>query len=177
MPSSQSDPPPHPLPPPSGTPDRRKLLEAYQEVVRTTRLQPVTRRRRRLPVPDKTPFWLGVSFVICLLLALIILQPAWLFNHPPAESPQSQEASLRIRMYVEIDRIQRYKEANGKWPESLQEAGVDGSGLVFERRGPGYILTGTNGGLTLRYRSTETPEDFLGNSYEVVRERARGKQK
>ena len=38
-------------------------------------------------------------------------------------------------------------------------------------------LTGTNGGLTLRYRSTETPEDFLGNSYEVVRERARGKQK
>ncbi len=171
MTSPDFDPPPRHNPPPSGKHDRRALLEAYQEVLRTTKSRP---RPRRLVVPDRTPFWLGVSFTILGLLALLIFQPAWLFNRPPDETPQTQEASLRIRMYVEIDRVLRYKEAHGRLPENLAEAGGDSTGLSFEHRAGGFILSGSNGMISLRYRSTEPPEAFLGNSYEAVRERARG---
>ncbi len=174
MPPSHLDPPPQPPPPPVGKPDRRALLAAYQEVVRTTKAQP---KPRRITVPDRTPFWLGISAVILGLAALLYFQPAWFFNRPAAEPPRTQEASLRIRMFVEIDRIQRYKAAQGRLPANLAEAGGDPTGLQFEHRGEGYILTGTNGIVQLRYQSSESPEAFLGNSYQVVRDRARGRQR
>lgn len=172
MTSPQFDPPREPLPPPTGRPDRRALLEAYQEVVRTTRARPSP---RRLIVPDRTPFWLGATAIILGLLALLVFQPAWLFNRPPAEPPQLQEASLRIRMFVEIDRVQRFKEAHGRWPVSIVEAGGDSTGLTFEHFGEGFVLSGSNGLMTLRYQSGESPEAFLGNSYQAVRERAQAK--
>lgn len=174
MPSSQFDPPPQPPPPPTGKPDRRALLAAYQEVVRTTKPLP---KPRRITVPDRTPFWLAVSFVILGLVALLVFQPGWLFNRPPAETPQMQEASLRIRMFVEIDRVERFRQAHGKVPLNLAEAGGDSTGLTFEHRGEGYILSGSNGEIHLRYRSGESPEAFLGNSYQAVRERVQAKGK
>jgi hypothetical protein len=175
MPASQFDPPPQPPPPPTGKPDRRALLQAYQDVVRATQERPAP---RRLMVPDRTPFWIGVILLILGLIALLVFQPGWLFNRPPAESPQVQEASLRIRMYVEIDRVERFRQAHGKLPVNLAEAGGDSTGLSFEHRGEGYILSGSNGQIQLRYQSGESPEAFLGNSYQAVRERSqvRGKK-
>jgi hypothetical protein len=173
MTSPRLDPPPEPLPPPSGKHDRRALLQAYQEVVRTTKARP---RPRRLVVPDRTPYWLSIAFVILGLIALLVFQPAWLFDRPPDEPPQTQEASLRIRMYVEIDRVLRYKEAHGRLPTTLVEAGGDSTGLSFEHRGEGFILSGSTGPISLRYQSSESPEAFLGNSYQAVRERTRGEK-
>lgn len=169
MPTSQFDPPPEPKPPPTGTPDRRALLAAYQDVIREVKTQP--RQRRRLPVPSRAPFWVAVSVVILGLTALLVFQPAWLFNKPPVETPQEQEASLRIRMYVEIDRIARFKDTHRKLPETLSEAGSDGSGLLYEHHGDSFALSGRNASLELTYRSGESPDAFLGSSYDIVRAR------
>lgn len=172
MTSPHLDPPPEPLPPPTGRPDRRALLQAYQDVVRTSRTRPAP---RRLVVPDRTPFWLGSAAVIIGLVALLVFQPAWLFNRPPSESPQMQEASLRIRMFVEIERVQHFRETQGRWPATLIEAGGDSTGLSYQHLGEGFILTGVNGDLQLRFQSGESAEAFLGNSYQAVRGRAEGK--
>lgn len=169
MSTSQFDPPPEPKPPPTGAPDRRALLAAYQDVLREVKTQP--KSRRRLPVPSRAPFWIAVVAAIVGLSSLLVFQPAWLFNQPPTESPQEQEASLRIRMYVEIDRIARFKDTHKKLPESLSEAGADGSGLVYEHHGDSFALSGRNASLALTYRSGESPDAFLGSSYDVVRAR------
>lgn len=168
MPHSFNEPPAKPLRPPSGKVDRRALLQAYQEVVRTTKLKPAPKRAE---APDRRPFWIGVGATIAGLVALLVFQPSWLFNRPEPETPQLQEASLRIRMYVEIDRVERFKAAAGRWPTDLLEAGGDSTGLVFERRGEGFILSGNNGIIQLRYQSGSPAEAFLGNSYDMVRGR------
>jgi hypothetical protein len=153
-----------------GKVDRRKLLEAYQEVLRTTKEKPAL---KRIVAPDRRPYWIAVGLTIAGLVALLIFQPPWVFNRPPAEPPQLREASLRVRMYVEIDRVDRFKEAKGRWPASLQEAGGDTLGLTFERRGEGYILTGQNGPISLRYVYGSSAEGFLGNSYQLIQGRGK----
>jgi hypothetical protein len=170
MPQSFNEPPPQPRPGPSGKVDRRALLQAYQDVVRTTKQKPAPKRSDG---PDRRPFWTAVGSAIAGLSALLVFQPSWMFNRPPAEPPQLQEASLRIRMYVEIDRVDRFKAAKGRLPTNLLEAGGDSTGLKFERRGGGFILSGNNGVIQLRYRSDASPEAFLGNSYQLIRGRGK----
>lgn len=126
------EPPPEPLPPPVGKVDRRALLEAYQEVIRTTKDKPAVRRETG---PDRRPYWLTAGLLIAALSALLVFQPRWMFNRPPDEPPNLKEASLRVRMYLEIDRIERFKQAKGKLPANLPEAGGDSVGMVFEPRG------------------------------------------
>lgn len=170
MPHSFDDPPAPPHRPPSGKVDRQALLQAYQEVVRTTKRKPAA---KRAAAPVRRPYWIGVGATIAGLVALLVFQPRWLFNRPAPETPQLQEASLRIRMYVEIDRVERFKAAQGRWPTDLLEAGGDSSGLTFERRAEGFILSGSNGVIQLRYQSGSPPEAFLGSSYDLVRGRGK----
>jgi hypothetical protein len=84
-----------------------------------------------------------------------------------------QEASLRIRMYVEIDRIDRFRGTKGRLPTSLIEAGGDSVGLQYAPRGEGYTLSGRNGIIQLSYTSGTSAEAFLGNSYQLIRERTK----
>jgi hypothetical protein len=168
MPHSPQRPPPQPAPPPTGKPDRRALLQAYQEVVRATKEKPA-------PIvdsgPTRRPFWIAMGLTIAGLAALLVFQPGWLFLRPAPEPPQMQEASLRIRMYVEIDRIDRFKGATGRLPTTLTQAGGDSVGLQYTSRGEGYTLNGRNGMIRLSYTSGTSAEAFLGNSYELIRER------
>lgn len=170
MPQFFDEPPPQPLPPPVGKVDRRALLEAYQEVVRTTKARPSV---KRFVGPVRRPFSMAIGLTIAGLTALLVFQPRWMFNRPAPEPPQLQEASLRVRMFVEIDRLDRFKQQKGRWPTDLAEAGGDTVGLNFERRGEGYIMTGSNGPISLRYSYGSSPEAFLGNSYQLIRGRGK----
>jgi hypothetical protein len=170
MPHSPRHPPPQPPPPPTGKPDRRALLQAYQEVVRTTKEKPA---RVKAAPPTHRTFWITTGLTIAGLAALLVFQPGWMFSRPPAEPPQLQEASLRIRMFVEIERVDRFKVAKGRLPTSLLEAGGDTTGLRFAPAGVTYTLVGWNGPLQLRYTSDGSAEAFLGNSYQLVRERGK----
>jgi hypothetical protein len=145
------------------------LLEAYQEVVRVTKLPPAA----KIAAPVRRPFWMAMGLTIAGLTALLVFQPAWFFNRPPAEPPQLQEASLRIRMYVEIQKLQRYRTEKGRWPATLLESAGDSTGLTYRRLGDSYLLSGSNGHLQLDYKPESSAEAFLGNSYRLVRERTR----
>jgi hypothetical protein len=123
--------------------------------------------------PNRRPFWIAMGLTIAGLAALVVFQPGWLFLRPAPDTPQLQEASLRIRMYVEIDHIDRFKSASGRLPASLLEAGGDSTGLQYTPHGEQYTLSGRNGVIQLTYTSGTPAEAFLGNSYQLVRERAR----
>jgi hypothetical protein len=121
----------------------------------------------------RASYWTAIGLTIAGLVAVLVFQPRWLFLRPAPEPPQLQEASLRLRMFVEIEHIDRFRSANGRLPTSLIEAGGDSVGLTYTPSGRGYILIGKNGAIRVTYRSGTQPESFLGNSYQLVRERAR----
>lgn len=164
---SQPPPPPSPAP---GQPDRRALIEAFQDVVRAEQ----ERSSPSVPAPG-TPVRHGARALLFLtaaaLLAILVTKPEWLFPRPPVEPPELVDASLRVRMYVEIGRIERFRADSGHLPASLTDAGVDTTGLTYAAEPDGYSLTGRNRGTSLTFRSGGDPKLFLGDSYKLVSDR------
>jgi hypothetical protein len=162
-------PPSSPTPSP-GQHDRTKLLEAYQNLVRSEQEK---RQSASHPVvvrpPSRAPFWVTMSLLIVGLSSVLVLQPAWLFPQPVEETPALKEASLRVRMFVEIDRIEQFRSNNGRLPASLREAKADSTGLQYRPQQDAYSVVGRNGPLALTYTSTAmAPRDFLGQSYQLI---------
>jgi hypothetical protein len=166
---ADAKPPRRPTPPP-GTHDRRALLQAYQDVVRTEQ-----DKRATQPLPAKpesrVPFWVAMGLLIVCLTGILVLQPAFLFPKPPEEGREIREASLRVRMYLEIDRIEQFRSANSRLPQTLIEAGADTNGLTYNVGAEGYSLAGVSHGITLSYVSGQSPKDFLGTSYQLIAQR------
>lgn len=168
-----AQPTPPPSPAPSGQPDRRALLEAYQNLVRSEQDRRESESHLQPAEPSGHGFWITTSVTIIVLGALLVLQPAWLFTKMEQEPPAVSEASLRVRMFVEIDRIERFRSDSGRLPATLAEAGVPPDGLIFNVEDGRYTLTGVNGALSLVYSSDTPPQTFLGDSYRLIRERGR----
>ena len=164
--------PPRP-PTPSGQPDRRALLAAYQNLVRSEEDKHHSEAHRQPAEPSGRGFWITMSLAIIALSALLLLQPGWLFTKPAVETPEVTEASLRVRMFVEIERIERFQSDSGRLPASLGEAGVPEDGLTFQVSEGSYILTGISGTRTLSYSPETSAMTFLGDSYRIIRERGR----
>lgn len=164
-------PPPAPNPTP-GSPDRRALVQAFQEVVRSEQ-----EKRFHPSVPEPTASRRTARTVLLLaaagLFVILVTQPRWLFPRPPEENPALSEASLRVRMFVEIDRVERFRADNGRLPRTLVEAGADTSGLTYTPAEGGYTLGGVNNGLSLTYRSGTPPREFLGDSYRLITQRGK----
>lgn len=173
---AESTPPHKRTPPPPPDPrDRRALLDAYQTLVRTEQERQAAGPPAPAPPPSRSGFWLLSLLLIGALSALLVIRPSWMFTTPPSESPALMEASLRVQMFVEIERIEKFRSDSGRIPASEAEAGLTaGSGLGYLANGANYTLTGTNGPVALTYSSGTPPAEFLGKSYEIVR--ARGTQ-
>ena len=163
---------PPPSPTPSGQHDRTKLLEAYQNLVRSEQEK---RNSVAVPVPpeSRAAYWITMFLLIGGLTSLLVLQPQWLFPRPPEETPALREASLRVRMFVEIDRIEQFRSLNARLPANLREAKADSVGLQYKPAQASYTLAGRNGPLTLTYSSAMTPQLFLGQSYDLISMRMR----
>ena len=157
---------------PTGTPDRKALVEAFQDVVRTEKEKKAGDMH---PVSEKSYVFSVVMAVLAVAsVAILVVQPAWLFPKAVEQPAALREASLRVRMYVEIDKIGRYKVAKGKYPETLADAAVDTTGLKYVVSGSDFTLTGADRkGLSLTYYSTTPPKEFLGNAYSFISSRKR----
>jgi len=105
--------------------------------------------------------------------AILVIQPPWLVAPEiPEETSELHEASLRLAMYQAAQHIESYRRANGHLPASLPEAGADTTGVTYEAAGGfQYVLHGHSRDLTLEYHSEQPLKQFLGNSYELIRER------
>ncbi len=170
---AEPTPPPAPSPAPSGQPDRRALLEAYQSLVKSEQDRRVSAAHLPPDRPSGQGFWIGALVAIVALAGLLFLQPGWLFTKPVQESTTLMDASLRVRMFVEIERIEQFRRDSTRLPATLDEAGVPGDGLDYDVEDGHYTLTGTNGPRVLAYSSDTPPETFLGDSYRLIRERGR----
>ena len=164
-----------PSPPPGqqpGSPDRRALLQAFQDVVRTEQEK---QSQSSSPEPSTTRwgFLASMGLLVAGLVAVLLLQPTWLYSKAPEETPALREASLRVRMFVEIDRVGQYQARMGHLPKSLTEVGADTTGLTYLSDSTGFSLTGRSQGLSLTYESTTPARDFLGNSYTQISQRRR----
>ena len=157
------------------TPEKRALLDAFDQVIKADaeqRGKPADRRRQRK--------WLLHPIAMLALLVLFgtigylgVVRPPWLFERGmPPENATLQDASLRLGMAMQYQRIDRYRQANGRLPQSLDDVGAPMQGITYERVGADqFVLRGRNGTVSLTLRSTDPVREFVANSYSVIQRR------
>lgn len=101
---------------------------------------------------------------------LWVFPPTVLQPMPPPPVPVAlQEAGLRMEMYFQLDRIQKYLSANGQLPDTLEDAGEVAEGVqYFPLVGSVFRLLGESNGVTVEYLSTQPAEELLADSKVVI---------
>ncbi|MFL5496131.1 MAG: hypothetical protein ACJ8DC_17230 [Gemmatimonadales bacterium] len=158
---------------------KKALLDAFDTVLKTqadereAELRAAEARRRART-------WSRPLVLICAAIVLFtgaylwIERPAWVFPVPLApESVAVEEAGLRITIANAAQHVERFRERNGRLPESLEEAGAHPLGLRYTVIGSDYRLEGEREGLLVAFASGEPLPAFLGNSFKVISRRDR----
>ena len=160
------------------SPEKQALIEAYEKVLVADAAK---REKEQATRPAGPPRRRLHPVVVLSLLILVgvgayvgIARPAWIFERgAPAEPVSMQEASLRLAMAMQFQRIERFRAQSGRLPTTMEEAGPVMPGIRYQARHPdGFTLTGTNGTVTLTLQSTASLSAFVGNSYEMIQGRA-----
>lgn len=155
-------------------------MAATQEVPRaatypTTAKAPFPAMAR--PRPARS--WVLVTSAVILVSSLGVLtvtQPDWLLpGWAEAESPEISEASLRLAIVRERQRVEAYRMQHGRLPATLEAAGGSLSGVRYTIRNDGtYLLEADLGRSYVRLASTGSVQAFLGNSLQVILSRPTG---
>ncbi|MDH4132324.1 MAG: hypothetical protein OEW17_11330 [Gemmatimonadota bacterium] len=151
---------------------REALLAAKYAVIQDQARKRVEDAKAK-PLP-KSRRGIQVTLVVIALAlaAVLVIRPAWLFPTIEVESAMIKEASLRVRISIEAERVERYRRSAGRLPSTLLESGGDTTSLQYLQDGKSYSITGENDGHVLTYRSTMPPAEFLGSSYALIRARS-----
>jgi hypothetical protein len=161
----------------TSAPNKQALFDAAVEVMRkqAEEQQAEEERRRREQSRSSPIIAVGLTIILAVGVYVAVERPTWIFPQAPlVESPEVQEASLRIGMATTAQRIERFRAAQGRLPRTLSEAGSSASGIVYELRpGSQYLLRGTNGSVRLTLSSTDSLRPFVGQSFQAISQRAR----
>jgi hypothetical protein len=113
-----------------------------------------------------------------LTLAIAIAISAWIWIWPPSamriSSPgpppvAEEEASLRLVMYFQAQKIEQYLLDTGRVPVDLEEAGPVFRGMEYIRlTNRDYRILGRTGRVTLSYSSAEPLNVFVGAGSSVL---------
>ncbi len=153
---------------------KQELLVAAEAAVSETRGETAAggpgpaRSRPRLLIS-------GATLIALLGTYVSVLRPEWVFPaEPVAESPQISEASMRLALVRERQRVEEYLRTHGRLPASLFEAG---GRLPDATLSPGsansFTVSVPHAGQLLELRSSDRLEDFLGNSLEIILSRGK----
>lgn len=156
--------------PPEPSAEKRALLEAYEAALQ----QPG--RRASDPTPRRSFGFLTVACVVALVAIgawLYATRPDWVFARgAPPQSAAVREASLRLAMAAQFERIERFRDSAGHLPARLADVGsVSGNLTYTTTQFGGFVLEGADSALQLTLRSDDSLRTFVGNSYEVVSRR------
>lgn len=162
-----------PASPGNPSPEKRALIAAYEEAVksgseRAAVTAPPRRRRGLHPVAT-----LALVVLVGVLAWLAVAQPDWIFHRGmPPQSPAVREASLRLAMALQYQRIERFRDSAGRLPAQLAETGPSLGNLTYTTtQFGGFVLEGADSEFHLTLRSGDSLRAFVGKSYETLDQR------
>ena len=175
--SQETAPTQPPAPARTASAEKQALLEAYDTVLKhqAERREAQVREAsaRRSARHRMRPFvWTSAALTLVLCSYLLIERPEWMFPQAgPVESAELQEASIRIGMANAAQHVQRFRQQNDRYPETLIEAGAYGDGIEYTRIGDGWRMTATQGITEITLSSQDALGSFIGKSFEIISRR------
>jgi hypothetical protein len=119
-------------------------------------------------------FWhLALSITTALALWIWLWPPGVLVVTPPGPPPvEEEEATLRLVMYFQAQKIEQHLLDTGRVPFALDDAGPVFRGMEYIRlTNSDYRLLGRTGRVTLSYSSVDPLDTFLGAGASVLNTR------
>jgi len=175
--SQETAPTQPPSPARSATAEKQALLEAYDTVLKhqAERREAEAREaeaRRAARQRTRPLVWMSAALTLVLCSYLLIERPDWMFPQAgPVESAAVQEASIRIGMANAAQHVQRFRQQQNRYPETLTEAGAYGDGIEYTRLGDGWRMTSAWGTSEITLSSQDALPAFLGKSFEIIARR------
>lgn len=104
-----------------------------------------------------------------------VARPEFLWGPKSGPLPAvQQEANVRFAMFLLAQRIQAYRAAQGHYPATLGELGETVPGVTYSLGNDGvFQIRASENGKAIEYRSDQSLNAFLGNSFNVIQGTAR----
>lgn len=119
-----------------------------------------TLAERRAASRDKRRARLGIAAVFALVSVVAWNVQEW--NRPlQDEILDADETQLRLQVAIVADEIDEFRSANGRYPESLAEVGVNGQMFRYTADPDGYYLAVKGTETIVEYVSEEDPAALL----------------
>ena len=120
----------------------------------------IKEEKERLAPRKRSPFVLPFLMVLCLA---VWIAPSLMPPREPVLEPEMIERGARLNLYLVSLRIRQYQAQHKQLPATLQQAGVDTTGLTYTRHSSSvYELSTQVLGSKMVYRSTQPDSLFLG---------------
>lgn len=116
--------------------------------------------------PKKQPKWLlplGVNLGV-FAAYLLIFSPDWVVINPIAPPPVEQQLeSTRFGIYMQAQKIESFREQNGRLPRDAAEAGL-APGLDYTVQGNDYVIYAEVGEEPVSYNSAQQSLEEWGQA-------------
>lgn len=113
---------------------------------------------KKKTAPKAQPIWmlpLGLTMAV-LATFLLIAPPPWVVVNPiAAQAPEDQLRDVRAAIILYGSKIEGFRIANGRYPQTLAEAGVTVEGIDYTPRGESYVLISSVGADAVVFNSAD----------------------
>ena len=156
----------------SPQPDRRQSSEYGDALSDVLKDQMRRDELRSAATPKATRVRVHPSVPPVLALVSIwlwVFPPTALIPEVPTIPPATQEAGLRMEMFIQFNKVLRYRSKHGSLPNGLDDLGDRPEGVQYTQlSGDVFQLSGRTGDVTVDYTSTEPVEDLLADARAIV---------
>ena len=121
------------------------------------------------PAPSRSrflPSYVAAGLVFALCAWAWIAPPAWLVPRPvAAPSREYREASARVALALNAQRIEAFRASHGHLPRTKQEVGIASDQIVYERTDSlTFELASKVDGQPVTYKSTQPRDRYLAEA-------------
>ena len=134
-----------------------------------TEIMEEARKNAEPPAPPKSrTIWTytaaGIVFALCAWAW--IAPPAWLVPQPvAAPSREYREASVRVALALNAQRIEAYRTSHGRLPRTKQEVGIASDQIAYDRTDSlNFELSSNVDGATVSYKSSQPRDRYLAEA-------------
>ena len=119
-----------PTPP---SPEKRALIDAYESALKASAERRDPNAAPPGPGRTRPVFWVILMVTLAGAGAIAILRPEWIgIETALVEPPAVREASLRLAVALEAQRVLRYQREHGQLPTTLADAGGTMPGVSYK---------------------------------------------
>lgn len=150
------------------------MADALAEVLKDETAKAETRQaaaKKKKKKKTAPVTWLALLVFTVLSGYVWLGSPSWLESGPPPVPPTLSDAGLRLEVFRQALLVEEFKEAQGRLPQDLAEAGDPFSEVDYERLDDGTYRLAFSGPFgSVEYSSGDSLDAFLGNALQVIRQ-------